>query len=200
MNEEQVKRTVLDSIKEFFKGLGGSDVKSAAEFSEADRKKLADDITKDLETKFSEELKTRDTKIEELTKQVDAHAGSSNRAGVLAFFESMQAKGVLPLALKERVVKFMDALSLLPDKKVTVIEFAEEGGNQVEKKTENTLLVEFQEFIKALPPYIKFGESFGNIRLKGDGKDVLDPQSVEDKEVMRAAMGLSGRRKEVGSS
>jgi hypothetical protein len=192
MKDEDVQKTIRESVADFFKTLfrGEAAAPASASFSEADQKKLADDITKAVELKFSEELTARDTKIEALTKQVETQVDGSKRSQAEKLFAGFAEKGILPHALKERVTNLMEALAGMPDKKVTVIEFAEEAGRQVEKKTEHTLLAEFCEFVQALPPYVRFGESFGNVRLNGSGRDVLDPQSIEDKKNLRAAMGL----------
>jgi hypothetical protein len=194
MKDEDVKKTIRASIAEFFeplmKMLGGSEKPASASFSEADRQKLIDDATTAATAKFSEELKKQNDEIERLKADVDSQGNGSRRAEVVAFFEKMQAKGIMPPALKDRVVNLMDALAGLPDKKVTVITFEEENGKEVEKKEDHTLLREFQEFVQALPPYIKFGEAFGDVRPKGDGKDVLDPQRKQQSETMDKVFGL----------
>lgn len=188
MNEEELKKTIGEQIKDFLKTtFGGSEAKPAATFSESDRQKLTDEITKAVELKFSEETKTRDTKIAELTKLVETQVDGSKRSQVERLFAGFAEKGILPHAVKERVTNLMEALAGMPDKKVTVIEFAEEAGKQVEKKTEHTLLAEFCEFVQALPPYIQFGESFGDVKLKGDGSDLVNPERMKD---MVAAAGL----------
>ncbi len=188
MDHQQLEKTIGERVAAFFKEkFGGKDDKPAAQFSEADRQKLTEEITDNVKAEFSEELKTRDTKIEELTNQVVGQLGSSKRAEVNTLVAQFVEKGILPPALKSRVANFMEALAGVPDKKIVVIEFAEDGVTE-KSRSENTLLVEFSEFVAALPPYIQFGEKYGTLRAKGDASSLAgDP---EQKKAMRDAMGL----------
>lgn len=187
--DEQVDGAVKKFLKEKFPSLFGDDKPATAQFSEGDRKKILDDAVAAARAAFSEELKKATDKVDELQKQVDAQTGNSNRGAVVSFCDDMIAKGKLTPAIKPRVVNLMDALAALPaDKKVTVISFAENGD---EKKTDNTLLVEFQEFIKAMPAFIQFGEGFASLKATGDGSEIVNQKQ---KDAMRGAMGLGEKK------
>jgi len=194
MNEEQLKKTIGDQIKDFFKtAFGGGDAKpSTAEFSESDRKRLTDDITNAIETKFSEELKTRDEKIKELETQVQSQVGSSTHDRNAKFCESLPGT-VLPAMKKAGIVEFMDLLDTVDaKKKITVITFAESAGKEEEKKVDFSAADWFRNFLTTWSknPIVSFGERFGDLKLQGDGTDVLNPQNAADKKTMRAAMGI----------
>jgi hypothetical protein len=193
MKDEDVKKTIRESIAEFFEPLtklvGGAEKPATASFSEADRTKLIADATAAASAAFSEELKKRDTRIEELTTQVNSQVGGSKRAEIVAFCERLEAVGRLPKSFRRMGgVEFLQTLAGVPaDKKVTTIEFAEEDGKQVEKKKEVSTLEFAEAFLSSLPPYIQFGEKFGDVKLNGDGSDVLSPQRQDS---MRSEVGL----------
>ena len=166
---------------------GGKDKPETASFSEADQQKIVDAAVAAAELKFSEELKTRDTKIEELTKQVGEQGGSTKRAVIVSFCEANLAT-VIPAFRNMGLVEFMETLDdSTAKKKVSVISFSEKDGKEVEEKKEMSQLEFFQTFIKSLPPFISFGERFGELRLKGDGSQVVDPRQIE---TLRESMGL----------
>ena len=192
MKDEDVKKTIRESVAEFFKPIsdllsGSKPANGNANFSEGDVKRVMDEAVRKVETSFTEKITALEQKNEELQKRVDGQIGSSKRAEVGALVAQYVENGILPPALKDRVANFMEALAGVPDKKIVVIEFAEDGVTE-KSRSENTLLVEFSEFVTALPPYIQFGEQYKGLRAKGDASSLAgDP---EQKKAMRAAMGL----------
>jgi hypothetical protein len=193
MDEKTLDKKIGEGITNWLKRLvGGSGDKPAAQFSEDDQKRLRDEIAETLKAEFSEELKTRDTKIEELTTQISSQAGSSARAQAEKLFAGFVEKGILPPAFKDRATNLFEALAKLPsDKQVSVIEFAEDGVTEKSKK-DNTLLVETCELIGAFPPYITFGESYGGLQAAGDAKALLgDTKQIE---TMRKEFGLKDKK------
>lgn len=185
--QEETKKGVLEFLKEKL-GFGQDEKPTGVAFSEGDRQKLLDDAVAAAELKFSEELKTRDAKIQELTTQVNSQGGSTKRAAILQFCESNLAT-VIPAFKNMGLVEFMETLDETPaTKKVTVISFSEKDGVDVEVKTEISQLDFFKTFITSLPPFIQFGETFGGLKLKGDGSQIVDREQ-EDK--LREGMGVS---------
>jgi hypothetical protein len=191
MNEEQLKKTIGDQIKDFFKTtFGGGDPKAAtAEFSESDRTKLTEDITAAIEAKFSEEKKTLDDKVKAMEAQLQTQVVSSTHDKNAKFCESLPGT-VLPAMKKAGIVEFMDALdSVDVKKKITVITFTEEAGKEVEKPVEFSASDWFRNFLItwSKDPIVSFGESFGDLKLQGDGSDVVNPKRMD---TMRSAINL----------
>jgi hypothetical protein len=191
--DAQVEGAVKKFLKEKFPSLFGEEKPATtASFSEADRLKLIDDAKAAATAAFSQELSTRDQKIKDLETQVAGIGTNTSRAGLVSFCETLESDARLPRSFRAMGgVEFLEVLASVPtEKKVATIEFAEVGGARVEKKVEITPLDFMKNWLKALPRYVQFGEQFGDVRLSGSGRDVLDPQSVEDKKVLRAAMGV----------
>ncbi|HEY6232814.1 MAG TPA: hypothetical protein VIW64_16235 [Pyrinomonadaceae bacterium] len=184
--EDAVKKTAREAVTDLLKGMFKADDKPAtAAFTEADQKRLVEDAVTAATAKFSEELKTRDTKIEELTRQVDSQTGGSRRREIAAFCESVGVEKMIPAFKSMGIVEFMETLEDTPKtKKVTVITFAE--GDKEEKK-EISQLEWMKNFVSAFPQFVKFGEDFGGLRLKGDGGEIANPH---DKKILRESMGV----------
>jgi hypothetical protein len=188
--EDAAKKTLSEAVKDFFKNLFGGDADrpASATFSEADQKKLVDEAVAAASAKFSEEMKTRDTKIEELTKQVGNAAGSSTRREIVAFCESVGAERLIPALKNMGVVNFMETLASIEntdDTKVSVISFSETEKKDVTTKI--SPLEWFQNFLKAMPPFVSFGEQFGGMKLKGDGSQIANPAELD---AMRREVGV----------
>ena len=181
--EEKDKKEITDSLWEKVKAaFGGGAEKSPAQqasFSEADVRKMVDDAVKGVETKYSAEF-------ERLRTQVNKHSGSAARATIISFCEEVGAGKFLPAFRRMGAVEFMEQLAAIDDKKVSVVTFSEEGGKQVEKTVEIGLLPWFQNFVKALPPFVSFGEQFGNLRVKSEAA-LVDPEGADK---LRESMGL----------
>ncbi|MET0626576.1 MAG: hypothetical protein ABW250_26815 [Pyrinomonadaceae bacterium] len=183
--EEKDKKEITDGLWERIKAaFGGGAEKSPAQeasFSEADVKKLIDDAVKGVETKYS-------TEFEKLRTQVDKTSGSAARAEIVSFCEGLGSGKFLPAFRRMGAVEFMEQLAAADDRKVAVISFAEEGGKQVEKKIEMPLLGWFQNFLAALPPFIEFGEKFGDLKVTSTGAEIVDPTEMEK---LRKGMGIN---------
>lgn len=184
MNEADVKKTVIDSIREFFKGPGsGGDSKQAANLSEADLQKMIDGAVKKVETQFSEEITSLKTENQKLQTAIASQAGSSTHADNLAFCEKRSDR--IPPQLKDRYVSLMDGLAGVADKKVVVIEFAEDG--KTENKVDRSLVDEMKALIDLQPPFVTFGEQYRKLQPTGDPSKLEDR---EQKEKMRGEFGL----------
>jgi hypothetical protein len=183
--EEATKRGVLEFLKEKL-GFGDKLVASTS-FGEADAQRIVDAAVSSVTTKFETEMTALKDENRRLTDAVNSQTGSTARRDVVQFCEEMISSGKLPLPLKDRMVNFMEALASVPEKKVTVIEFSEEGGRQVEKKTESTLLAELQNFVRSFKPYVQFGEGFAQLNVKGDASQIASPGELE---AMRREVGL----------
>ncbi len=191
MDEKILDKKIGEGISNWFKRtFGGGDRPTTAQFSEEDQKRLREEISKELKVEFSDELKTRDKKIEELTKTVESQSGSSTHAANVEFVESRMKAGVIPSALKDRYVNLFDKAATSSDKKVTVIEFAEDG--KTEKKIERALVDELKELLNTQPPFVTFGEQYNKLQA------TADPSKLEDREqkkTMRDAMGVKDEKK-----
>jgi hypothetical protein len=109
----------------------------------------------------------------------------------LAFCEERAKAGVLPSALKDRVVNLMDKLAGVSEKKITVVEFEEDG--KTTKNVEYALVDELKNFLSLQPSFVTFGEQYRKLTAKGDPKALLgDPEQTE---AMRAEMGLDKEEK-----
>jgi hypothetical protein len=198
--DAQVEGAVKKFLKETFPSLFGEEKAApAASFSETDRQKLIADATTAATAAFSEELKARDTKIEALTKQVNAQTGSSQRGAIVAFCESLPGT-VLPWMRNAGVVEFMEGLEDSTTlKKVPVLSFSEEGGKEVEKTVDVSPRSWFENFLKTLArhPAVSFGESFGDLKLQGDGGDVVNPKRMDS---MRSTIGLPTSTEKTGKA
>jgi hypothetical protein len=198
MNEDQVKKTVSESIAEFFRKLGGKDKSPAeagtlnsASFSEADARKLVTDSVAAIETKFTEKVTALEAENKSLKEKIDAQVGSSKRGEIVQFCESLGREGkFLPAFKAMGVVEFMESLAASDqkgDQKVTVISFSEENGKRTETKTEFAALDWFKTFLGTLPAYVQFGEGFGKLQPTGDGSEIVDPGRMKE---MMGAIGI----------
>lgn len=186
--QEETRTGVIEYLKEKL-GFGKDEKPAAAAFSEADRAKLITDATAAASAAFSEELKKRDDKIAELTTQVQTQVGSSTRGELASFCDAMPGT-VLPWMKKIGLVQFMEGLDdTAVTKKVSVLSFAEENGREVEKPIDVPQRQWFKNFLTTLNkiPQVRFGESFGDIKLKGDGSEAVEPERMNK---MRSAAGI----------
>jgi hypothetical protein len=190
--EHENRKPIAEQIAEYFQGLFKTRKGTDAAFSETEIQTIVDGAIEKaktgIEASFSEQITALKKENAELKKSVDAQAGSSQRGAIVSFCESLPAK-VSPAMKKMGIVEFMETLDVTPaTKKVSVISFAEEGGKEIEKPVDFSQLGWFEAFVKSLPDYVSFGESFGDIKLKGDGSDVVNPQRMD---VMRAEAGIT---------
>jgi hypothetical protein len=183
MNEADVKKTVTESIKEFFKTHFGGSEKPAANFSETDLQSMIESAVKKVETTFSEEIASLKTENQTLQTAISSQSGSSTHAANIEFCEKRPDR--IPPQLKDRYASLMDQLAGVTDKKVVAIEFAEDG--KTEKKVDRSLVDELKALIDMQPPFVTFGEQYQRLQ------PTADPSKLEDaaqKQTMRAEMGL----------
>ena len=188
VDDQQVENAVLKFLKDKL-GIGKKDDAASASFSEVDAKALIDQAVKVAIEPLNTKITSLETENKELKTQVAGIGTSSSRAEIVSFCETLEQAGTLPRSFRHMGgVEFMEAIAALPaDKKVATIEFAEEGGKRVEKKTEIGALDFMKNFLKALPRYVQFGEAFGDATPKGDGSDLMNPEELNQ---MRGAIGL----------
>lgn len=187
----ELEQTIGERIATFFKEKFGKEDKSATAFSEPDIKKLVADAVSVVETKFSEQITELENQNKQLKEKVDKQGGSAQRASIVAFLDSVGAERMLPAFKNSGVIEFMEAL-VSTEAKVEVLTLAEEGGKEVEKKVEMKPLEWFQKFLKTLPAFVRLGESFGDLKLSGDGSAVVDPTRMK---TMRDELGLKDPEK-----
>src|SRR5207253_7093951 len=128
---------------------------------------------------FTEKFTTLEKENEGLKKRLDDHSGSATRTEIISFCERLGAGKFLPAFKRMGVIEFMETLAAVPEKKVSVITFAEEGGKEVEKPVQITPLQFFQNFLQTLPSFVEFGEKLGDLQLKGGGAEVVDPDVAQ---------------------
>ncbi len=185
--KEEDKRPIGEQIADYFRKVFGSkEGASGASFSEAEIDKRIKAATDALTASFNEKLTTIQTENEKLQERVNTYGGSATRAEIVSFCERLGAGKLLPAFRSMGVIEFMELLATMPDKKVGIISFAEEGGKEVEKKVEVTPLQFFQNFLKAMPAYVEFGEKFGDLTVKGSGAEIVDPEAMD---AIRDGMG-----------
>jgi hypothetical protein len=190
MKKEDVD-TVVEGVWDKFKkqfGFGDADKnhRQQASFSEADVKRIAADAVSEATSSLKETVQQLQQQVQQ---QATAHSASSVRADIAAFCEELGGERLPPALRKMGVIKFMETLAALDEKKIAVIGFAEEGGKQVEKEVQLTPLEFFQNFMRALPRFIQFGEQFGQLTVKGTGAELVDPQEMDK---LRAGTGTKG--------
>lgn len=187
-DKADLEKTIGERVSAFLKEkFGPKDDKGAATaFSEADVKRLVDDAVTAVEKKFTTQLTEAEAKYKKLEETVGRQGSSAQRASIVAFLDSVGAERILPVFKNSGVVEFMESLAAL-DSKVELVTLAEEGGKQVEKRVEMKPLEWFQKFLKSLPAFVRLGEQFGELKLSGDGSEIVDPTQVD---TLRASMGV----------
>jgi hypothetical protein len=183
----ELEKTIGEKIAEFFKGLaGGKDDKPATTFSEADVRTLVKDAVAAVETKFSAQITDLENKNKKLQEKVDHQGNASQRASIVKFLDSVGAERILPAFRNSGVIEFMESLAA-SEVKVEVATLAEENGKEVEKKVQMQPLEWFQSFLKSLPAFVRLGEQFGDLKLSGDGSEIVDPKQID---ALRSSMGV----------
>ena len=189
MDEEKVKSTVRDSIKEFFAGLFKKDDKSPANFSEAEFSERVEAAVKSATADITTKLEALETTNRSLEERLTQQSGVTTRSEIVAFCEGL-GKEKFPPAFKHMgVIEFMEALAALPDQKVKVVTFTEKDGEKTEVKTESSLYKWFKSFLEGIGPVIQFGEQFGGLEAAdATSGDLVDPAR---RQKLRGEMGLS---------
>lgn len=184
--EKSVREQIGDYLKELFGG-GKEQQPAPANFSEAQIKSLITEAVETATGTLVAKNAVLETEVNRLKDHTATQSGASVHAANIAFCEHLGAARFPPAFKKIGTVDFMDTLAALPaESKVTVISFAEENGQQVEKKLELSPLMWFQNFLEGLGPFIQFGEQFGGLYATSNGQEILDPIEMEN---LRAGMG-----------
>lgn len=189
MDEKEMKKTISESVKEFFADLFGKerDGGTQAAFSEEEVDRRVNAAVAAIEAKFTEKFTTLETANEELQRKVEQQTGLTTRGEIVSFCESLGKSKCPPAFIKLGVVEFMESLAATPDRKVTVITFSEEKGQKQEIKTESTQYAWFKEFLSKIGPVVQFGEQFGGLRAKGNAWEADDSNGDDE---LRKGMGL----------
>ena len=189
MDEEKVKKTIGEAVADYFKNLfkPKDGEGQAAAFNEAEfNERVASAVTAAVKP-LTDKITQLEDANNKLRDRVDLQASGTTRSEIVAFCERLGSGKFLPAFRRMGVIEFMETLAGIPDKKVSVVTFAEEGGQEVEKKVEITPLQFFQQFLNTLPAFVEFGGKFGDFKVKGDGSELVD---LEARDKMREGMGL----------
>jgi hypothetical protein len=157
-------------------------------YSEAEIDARIKKATETMTAAFNEKFTTLEEENKSLKERLDNHSGSATRTEIVSFCERVGAGRLLPAFKRMGVIEFMETLATVPEKKVAVIAFAEEGGKEVEKKMELSPLQFFQSFLQSLPPFIEFGEKLGNLKVESAQVEMPDG---EGKAGLRKGMGVT---------
>lgn len=186
--QESLVAKFMEALKSVIPGLGKKEEGAQASFTEADlTKKIGDAITA-ATASFSEKLTKLEAENKDLRSKVEQQGSTATRTELANFVEKLGPARV-PKPLRAGLVDFMDAISG-NDRKITVVSFAEENGNKVERKTEYSPLSYFKNFLEQLGPFIQFGEGFGGLRATGTDTGAADPQEVSQ---LREKAGLPAK-------
>jgi hypothetical protein len=163
---------------------------AAASFSEAQAKELIAEAVKTVKADFKEQLDAKDKEFLDLSDKVDGQITGSRRAEVASFVESLPAEKGKHFLKRVGIVEFLERLADddAADKDAKkAISFSEGEGE--EKKT-----IEFSRFdfaktlLNALPPFVEFGEKFGNIVATKEADVMINTDRVES---MKKAAGVT---------
>jgi hypothetical protein len=176
-NVDSVAQKLWEKIKSHFTG-DTSRAATAANFSEADVKKIVSDAVKEATATFSETIETQKKEITRLSGQVLTQATSATRTELTAFCDQIGMDKLPPALRKLGVVEFMEQLAALPDTaKVVTISFSEEAA----------LLQWFKNFLTNLKPLVAFGERFGALDAGQAQTPIIDPARLNN---LRAEVGV----------
>lgn len=194
MEKTEEKLTAGEWLKKIFGGgnPAPSPAPAPASFSEADAKRIADEAAQAAEQRLKAEFKERQdaatAEINALKQQVAAQGGNAQRAGIVAFVESLGADKCPPAFKRAGLVEFLEACAVADagDKEPAVIAFSEgEGDKRIEHKFSR--LDWMKTFLQGLPSFIQFGEQFGKLNLGTIDLSQPNPREVAP---LRSAMGL----------
>ena len=180
MNEEQVKKTIADSIKEFFAQFAGP--KTAATITQADIEAATKAATERIEARFADDLKKEREARQAIELQFADH---KKQTGNMSATQRAAAL-VAGLKAKSRWLPAYDRMGVpeifaaLATNVTTEIEFSVADGQNVKKDAATT----FADFLEGLGQIVPQGVTFSAGKLEapkaapdGNGVDV-DPASV----------------------
>jgi len=188
LDDKTIGEKVMQFLQEKF---GPKKDAATASFSEADTRKLVEDTVAAVKAEFTTKMSALEGENKKLKEAVTRQDSSTTRASIVSFCEDLQRQGKFVPAFKNMgVIEFMEMLASIEDTKDTkvhVISFAEENGVEVDKQVEVSPLDWFKNYLTAQQPFISFGETFGGVKLKGDGSQLVDPKQID---VLRDSMGM----------
>jgi hypothetical protein len=150
-----------------------------ASFTEADLTNQIKAALEPVTTSFNEKLAALQTQNSELLTRIGEQTAKTSRSELKQFVDSLgQAR--LPEALRPGLVDFLEGLPDSGDRKVTIVEFSEVGGNKVETKTEMSPRAFMQKFLSSLPSFIQFGEHFNALPDAGSPTREADKAEVQN--------------------
>jgi hypothetical protein len=198
MDDKEIKKTITEVVKDFFKGLfppdgetgkpDGETGKTAA-FSESEFSERINQAVTAATKPLSDKIAELEKSNKALESAVTSQSGRTARSEIVSFCESLGAGKFLPAFKRMGVVEFMEALATFPDDhKVAVITFAEKDGHEVEEKVKITPLDFFKSFLQTLPTFVEFGETLGALRVESSSAVIPDK---EGKDGLRKGMGIA---------
>src|SRR5574341_2536400 len=154
MEEGQVKKTVLETLREFFGVHSKAPAADSQGLSEDQAKKLVNEAVAEAGKQFTAELGKRDAQITELTTKLDERAKAEQKSSVTALAEGEVAK-------LKAAGKWIPAYAEMG---VPAL-FTELAGSQAkivfgegDKKTEKAPLQVFADFLNGLPKIVPMAE------------------------------------------
>lgn len=188
-DKDKEGKSIGEQITDFFREkFGAAKDAQPASFSEADAQRLIEGAVSAVETKFNEKVTALEAENKSLKEAVGRQGSSTTRASIVSFCESVGAERLIPALKNMGVVEFMEVLASIEDTKdtqVSVISFSETDDKEVTVQV--SPLKWFQDFLKAMPPFVSFGEKFGSLTVKGDGSQIVNPQQIDS---LREGMGV----------
>lgn len=190
---QEVKQAFGEWLKEFLGGGQAPTAPAPANFSEAQAQTLIETaVTKATEVitaDFSEKLKAKDDVIKTLTDKFNGFSTNGQRAEIASFVESIPAEKGRHFLKGAGIAEFMEALATddAADAEGAVICFSEgDDGKKTEVKMSRVEW--FKNYVNALPAFISFGESFGNLKASAEADVQVHPSELAE---LRGAMGVN---------
>lgn len=187
---QEETRTFKEWMKEFFGG--GAQQPAPANFTETNVKNLIAEAVQtakaEFSAEFSEKLTAKDAQIETLTNSVNAISSTGKRAEITQFVESIPAESGKYFLKRAGVVEFLESCAIADaaDKEPAVVCFSEDADGKKEE-VKISRLEWAKDLLSALPKFIEFGESFGNLKATNKADEFVSPQELAD---LRAEMGV----------
>lgn len=187
---DQVSESLFEKFKNYFKE---SETETPLSLSEATKENLSKDAVmtivagavktakEDLNAEFSEKIAAKDEQIQTLTNRINASSATGKRAEIVSFCERQGLAKVTPAMKRVGIVDFMESLETADasDAEKAVVCFSEtEDGTKTEVKFSR--LEWFQNFVESLPPFVQFGEKFGNLKATQSIGDAANAKKDDD--------------------
>ena len=191
--EEKDVNTVAESIFDKLKGLfkhetapsiapAAATASFTASFSEADAKKMIETAVAAAKAEAKQEAVAEFAEqVKNLTETVNASSASGRRAEITQFVESIPAESAKHYLKNSGVVEFLEACAIADDadQEKAVVCFSE-GADGKREEFKFSRLEWAKDLFSALPRFIEFGESFGNLKATGEADKFVNPQELGD--------------------